>query len=108
VTARRNPKIDWMLYECILTREPFSSDEVTQFGKLTAVDGNTAANDTQGSIGPLFTNARRYGYIEETGRTMRSKNPRRKSSKVTEYIGTDKGEAAAAEYFRTHENPFTS
>jgi hypothetical protein len=104
----RNPKIDWMMYECILTREPFSSDEVTQFGKLVAVDGNTTGNSTQNTIGPLFSTMVRRGCIDDLHRTVKSKNPRRKSSKVAVYIGTEAGATAAVEYFRTHENPWAT
>jgi hypothetical protein len=105
VTAHRNPKLDWMLYEGIITRERFSADDVTLCGELTAVEGNTQGNGPQGSIGPMFADALDKGYVIEVDWT-RSKNPRRKSGKIGVYEGTDKGEVAAAEYFRTHENPF--
>ena len=74
----------------ILWGDPFTSDEVTLRGSVTAA-GDHAPNASQNSIGSLFQSASRQGWIAFTGETRRSAAPHRKGGLIRVWQGTDKG-----------------
>ena len=78
------------LADLILAGEPFTADDVTQAGTLTAA-GDHAPNASQNSIGSLFNSASRKGWISFTGDTRQSAAPHRKGGLIRVWTGTANG-----------------
>lgn len=71
-----------MFYEGLKGKETFTSDDFRDL-KLEEY----MAGSAQGSVGAVFTNAEKLGYIEKTGELVKSRLYRRR---IFEYRWTDK------------------
>jgi hypothetical protein len=93
------------LASVIIAGEDFTADDVTDSGMRT-VDGSHRANGRQSAIGKVFQEAQRLGWIESTGRVVRSSAPHRKGGGIRVWRPTQLGidwamEQYAAEHIRT-------
>ena len=90
-TLRSTPMNIWNdLATAIVDGEPFTSDDVTDNGNRS-VDPTHRANGTQSAIGSMFQQAQRNGWIEFTGRVVRSSAPHRKGGGIRVWRPTQAG-----------------
>ena len=92
------------LAEVIITGEDFTADDVTDRGTRT-IDPTHGSNGAQSTIGSVFQQAQRNGWIESTGRVVRSSAPHRKGGGIRVWRPTPAGidwamDQFAAEHIR--------
>jgi hypothetical protein len=68
----------------------FTADDVTHNGART-VDPTHRSNGAQSAIGKVFQEAQRLGWIESTGRVVRSTAPHRKGGGIRVWRPTQAG-----------------
>ena len=69
--------------------DDFTADDVTGTGAW-AVDPGHNPNGGQSSIGAAINEARRRGWIEPTGATVRSRAPHRKGGRIQVWRGVQR------------------
>lgn len=78
------------LAAAIVAGEEFTSDDVTDCGNRT-IDGGHTPNGAQSTIGSVFQQAARNGWIESTDRLVRSSAPHRKGGAIRVWRPTQAG-----------------
>ena len=83
-------RFEMRLAALIASGEPFSADDLTMSGQVTADEFHTP-NGKRSSIGSLFSAKRKAGLIEPTGAVVNSTAPHRKGGLIRVWRGTPKG-----------------
>lgn len=95
--------MDWMnrrLASLLLTRESFTSDDITKDGSLAA-DMLHEPNGRQNAIGATFRAWANNGLIVGTGTTVKSRAKHRKGGRIQVWRPTDRGRDWARTYYKS-------
>lgn len=75
----------------IMQDKPFTADDVTDNGAITADHGAHNPNSRQSTIGALFQHHARQGHISFTGEVIKSTAKHRKGGMIRVWQGTNSG-----------------